>query len=170
MFQDTNLIAHMPWEVHLASLAGATVVMLRFGLALFASVVLHLLWRWVPQPGRHLYALTTGAAVIYYPFGNGCIHLIVPALAVYISMLCSRRHCHAVAWVVTFPYLIAWYAHSGAYSNTLHHRHSHVMQASGTSWKEGALDFTGAQMVITLRIIAVAVCYRDGGRNDEACF
>lgn len=33
----------------------------------------------------------------------------------------------------------------------------HVMQASGAAWKEGQLDFTGAQMVLTLRLIAVAV-------------
>lgn len=31
------------------------------------------------------------------------------------------------------------------------------MQASGAAWKEGQLDFTGAQMVLTLRLIAVAV-------------
>ena len=31
------------------------------------------------------------------------------------------------------------------------------MQASGVAWKAGHLDFTGAQMVLTLRLIAVAV-------------
>ena len=126
MFEYTNLIPHMPWEQQLAAMAGATVVMLRFGIALFASVVLHLLWRWVPteqgtlaactqnptsttqHTGRHLYALVTGAALLYYPFGNGCVHLIAPALAVYAAMLHTRRHCRSAAWVVTFPYLIAW--------------------------------------------------------------
>lgn len=33
----------------------------------------------------------------------------------------------------------------------------HVTGASGIAWKEGQLDFTGAQMVLTLRLIAVAV-------------
>lgn len=38
---------------------------------------------------------------------------------------------------------------------------SHVLQASGLSWKEGQLDFTGAQMVLTLKLIAIGVCYQD---------
>lgn len=41
-------------------------------------------------------------------------------------------------------------------------RRSHVLQASGLSWKEGQLDFTGAQMVLTLKLIAIGVCYQDG--------
>lgn len=44
----------MAWEQQLAALAGATVVMLRYGISLLASVALHLLWRWVPTAqGAH---------------------------------------------------------------------------------------------------------------------
>lgn len=42
---------------------------------------------------------------------------------------------------------------------------NHVKQTSGLSWKEGNLDFTGAQMVATLKLISVAVCYQDGWRT-----
>ena len=29
------------------------------------------------------------------------------------------------------------------------------------------MDFTGAQMVLTLKIISLAVCYQDGLKDDE---
>lgn len=29
------------------------------------------------------------------------------------------------------------------------------------------MDFTGAQMVLTLKLISVAVCYQDGMKQDE---
>ena len=35
------------------------------------------------------------------------------------------------------------------------------------SWKEGQLDFTGAQMVLTLKLVAIAICYQDGGRDNN---
>lgn len=37
---------------------------------------------------------------------------------------------------------------------------SHVLSASGEAWKAGNIDFTGAQMVATLKLIAVAMCYQ----------
>ena len=40
-------------------------------------------------------------------------------------------------------------------------------QTSGLSWKEGNLDFTGAQMVATLKLISVAACYQDGQRKGK---
>jgi lysophospholipid acyltransferase len=36
-----------------------------------------------------------------------------------------------------------------------------VANASGVSWNQGALDFTGAQMVLTLKLISTAMCYQD---------
>ncbi len=147
--------------------------------------------------------------LLYYPFGNGCVHLLTPAVVTYLAMVLCRPHCGTIAWVFTFPYLIAWcvfgcvcvcwgvgggggegcgccvrmcvcererrdtilnndtqsHDHTITQPHTI--THSHVMKASGTSWKEGALDFTGAQMVITLRIIAVAVCCQDGSSSDK---
>ena len=44
---------------------------------------------------------------------------------------------------------------------------SHVTAASGTAWKQGQLDFTGAQMVLTLKLISLASAYQDGLRPDE---
>lgn len=64
MFEDTNFIPIMTWEEQLAAAAGATVVMLRFGVAFFLSVALHLLWRWVPTvTGSVLHGISGGEPV-----------------------------------------------------------------------------------------------------------
>lgn len=101
--------------------------------------------------GRHWYALTTGLLLIYYPFGNDCLHALVSSTLVYAIMLLFPHYCGTLSWLVAFPYLIA----------------NHIGQASGLSWKEGNLDFTGAQMVLTLKLVAVAMCYQDGKRGGE---
>jgi len=57
---------------------------------------------------------------------------------------------HGVVFLLAFLYLIA----------------CHVGTASGTAWSKGNIDFTGSQMVLTLKIIAVAFNYRDGGLDE----
>lgn len=101
--------------------------------------------------GRHWYAVITGFLLIYYPFGNGCFNAFVTALLSYGCMLRFRQHCGTLVWLIAFPYLIA----------------NHILQASGMAWKEGHLDFTGAQMILTLKLVSVAMCYQDGARSDD---
>lgn len=138
-----------PWELQAAALGGLTLSQLRFFISFVLSVVLGAVFRHVPSPrGRHVFSLVTGVALIIYPFGSGCMHAFVPATLVYACMRQARARCGTLAWAIAFPYLIL----------------QHVLQASGAAWKEGHLDFTGAQMVLTLRLIAVAVSYQDGGK------
>lgn len=45
----------------------------------------------------------------------------------------------------------------------------HVVNASGLSWNAGDMDFTGGQMVLTLKLISMAVCFQDAhskGKED----
>lgn len=37
----------------------------------------------------------------------------------------------------------------------------HAANASGLSWNAGDMDFTGGQMVLTLKLISMAVCFQD---------
>lgn len=61
------------------------------------------------------------------------------------------RKCGTLAWLINFPYLLCL----------------HAANASGASWSAGALDFTGGQMVLTLKLIALAMCVQDACRADE---
>ena len=44
---------------------------------------------------------------------------------------------------------------------------SHVASASGEAWKQGQMDFTGAQMILTLKLISTAVSFQDGMKPDK---
>ncbi|KAA6421295.1 MAG: membrane bound O-acyl transferase family [Trebouxia sp. A1-2] len=135
------------WENDLSAIIGLTVSEFRFAISFFLSVFISWCWRFVPtSQGRHIYAVVTGFCLIYYPFGNGCFHALVPSTLTYAIMRYMRPQAASLAWLINFCYLIA----------------CHVSSASGTAWKEGHMDFTGAQMVLTLKMISAAVCYHDG--------
>jgi lysophospholipid acyltransferase len=109
-----------------------------------------------PLTARHLYSALTGAALLAYPFGPASLlHLAAPAAAVYAVMRQIRPHAGTLAWTAAFSYLV-W---------------RHVAGASGGAWKAGRVDYTGALMVLTLKVIAAAVAYQDGLRlaaEDES--
>jgi hypothetical protein len=44
---------------------------------------------------------------------------------------------------------------------------SHTINASGVSWNKGVLDPTGAQMVLTLKLISTAMCLQDYHEKKE---
>jgi hypothetical protein len=48
--------------------------------------------------------------------------------------------------------------------------HSHVAGASGERWRENNVDFTGAMMVLALKLISAGVSYQDGLQKPEVCF
>lgn len=61
----------------------------------------------VCQPaGRHIFALVSGFLLIYYPFGNGCFHALIPSVLAYAAMRRYRARCGTAAWLIAFPYLI----------------------------------------------------------------
>lgn len=148
-----NPIPYAAWEEDLAALVGATPSLLRFAVSFFASVPIGAGLRYVKSPkARHLYSFATGVALLYYPFGNGLVLALIPSLLTYLAMWRIREYASTLAWLVDFTYLIA----------------CHVTAASGTAWKQGQLDFTGAQMVLTLKLISLASSYQDGLRSEAA--
>ena len=90
--------------------------------------------------------MITGLALIYYPFGFGCIHSVLPSLLTYLAILLAPSKCGHVAWLSCFPYLI----------------YLHVVSASGENWQLGLLDFTACQMTLVLKLISIAVARQDG--------
>ncbi len=81
----------------------------------------------------------------------GVLHAFPPALAAYAAMRLAPRRAGVLAWGAAFPYLVA----------------AHVRHSSALAWKEGQLDFTGALMVLTLKVISVAVCTADGAAPPD---
>jgi lysophospholipid acyltransferase len=142
----------MGWELHGAEALGVSFSQFRFTIAFFLSVVAGAVFRLLPNPrARHVYSALSGFLLIYYPFGSGVFNALVPAAFSYLAMLRFREHAGTLTWLTSFGYLL-W---------------CHIGSASGQAWKEGKMDFTGAQMVLTLKLISVAVCYQDGLKEDK---
>ncbi|GAX79182.1 hypothetical protein CEUSTIGMA_g6622.t1 [Chlamydomonas eustigma] len=148
-FMETrhNYIPVMSWESDVAKLASMqSVDYIRFALALLVSVPVGACVNMFKSATvRHLYAVATGFVLIYYPFGYGVIHAAPPMLVVYLAMLMVPSYCGVLAWLSCFPYLI----------------YLHIASASGLNWQLGLLDFTGCQMVLTLKLITLAVARQD---------
>ncbi|EIE25092.1 membrane bound O-acyl transferase family protein [Coccomyxa subellipsoidea C-169] len=131
---------------------GIHVSLLRFAISFVASVPVGALFKFIPTVrGKHTFAIVTGFALLYYPFGIGVLHLLVPTFLTYLVMLQVRENSATLSWVINFAYLIA----------------CHVAASSGSKWKEGQVDFTGAMMVLALKLISAGVSYQDGLRKSE---
>mmetsp|Transcript_19134 Transcript_19134/g.57764 ORF Transcript_19134/g.57764 Transcript_19134/m.57764 type:complete len:484 (-) Transcript_19134:1770-3221(-) len=142
----------MQWEVNGAEALGVSFSTFRFTLAFLLSVVAGMIFRLIKTPrARHIYAAVSGFALIYYPFGAGVLNAFVPTALAYLTMWRVRQHCGTLTWIIAFGYLL-W---------------CHIASASGQAWKEGKMDFTGAQMVLTLKLISLAVCYQDGLKPEQ---
>eukprot|EP00798_Chlamydomonas_sp_ICE-L_P022213 gene22213-29276_t len=147
-----NLIKPMEWELSTGAAIGLSLDQFRFTLSMLLALPLSLGVRIVPtQLVRNLYILLTGFFLTYYPFGFGCIHALVTGVLTYIAMLALPKHCGTISWLINFPYLI----------------YMHVVNASGESWARGEMDFTGCQMIVTLKLISIAVGYQDSRKKKE---
>lgn len=147
-----NAIPVMHWEIFLAAQIGLSIDQFRFMVALLASVPAGAAVRLFKSPtARHLYATVIGFILVYYPFGFGVIHAVGPSVLVYLSVLLAPSSCGALAWLICFPYLI----------------YLHVVNASGSNWQLGLLDFTGCEMVLVLKLIAFAVARQDHWQSKK---
>ncbi|KAF5831049.1 MBOAT, membrane-bound O-acyltransferase family-domain-containing protein [Dunaliella salina] len=134
----------MEWELQLSSSFNLQQEVLRYTLCLFASVLVGAGIRLLKSPtARHLYSMMSGAALIYIAFGAGILHVLIPSALTYLAMALSPKHCGALAWAINLAYL--QYVHFG--------------NMAGPT--PPAMDFTGSQMVLFLKLISIAVCYQD---------
>uniref|UniRef100_A0A7S0WFI8 Uncharacterized protein n=1 Tax=Pyramimonas obovata TaxID=1411642 RepID=A0A7S0WFI8_9CHLO len=102
---------------------------------------------------RQVYSIVAGLTLCFYAYGaSGLKYLMVTPLMGYVCLIVVPRDAaHGVVALLGFLFLIA----------------CHVANASGSAWSEGNIDFTGSQMVITLKVVAIAFNYKDGD-VDEA--
>ncbi|CAI6007310.1 unnamed protein product [Closterium sp. NIES-65] len=98
---------------------------------------------------RHIWATLSGLVLTYIAFGYESLgHCVVACVVAYGSMLVYRKKCGVITFFTTFIYLIG----------------CHVYYMSGDSWRQGNIDFTGAMMILVLKVTSVAYDYQDGGK------
>lgn len=136
------------FEASLTAAANLSVDGVRFMLAFFASIAAGLLLRHTPTVlGRQAVSVLTGVALCAYVFGGGVLHGAVVVVLNWAAFSLAPRHAAASAWLLNFPYLAA----------------CHV--AGGDTWKRGDLDFTGAMMIIFLKMVSLGTNLADGSRG-----
>lgn len=95
---------------------------------------------------KHLFSATTGIFLAQFVFGSAWIHSFISAIVVYVCMLAlPRRRMPVVVFVFTMLYL------------TLSHLYRVWVDYMG--W---TLDHTGPQMILTIKLSALAYDYFDG--------
>lgn len=136
----------MEWEVQLQQSSGLTQDQTRFAVSFIVCILAGVLIRLLRNPTvRNIYSLLVGLLLLYFPFGSGILHCVFTSWLTYFVMWLIPRKCGTLAWLINFPYLLVL----------------HTINASGVSWNKGVLDPTGAQMVLTLKLISVAMCLQD---------
>jgi len=116
-------------------------------LCLLTAIPLGLLWRNLPGPtARHLFSIIGGIAFLVFCLGpTAWLHSLFTSLVTYamISFL-PASVSHKVVFAFAFSYLSA----------------SHIYRIV-TDYMGWTLDFTGSQMVVTLKLISTAFNVHD---------
>ena len=98
----------------IAAVLGVSVPVTRFLLCFVGSIPCSALARFVPAGRvRNLYAAATGIVLSYYSFGpEANLFFVLPIVVGYGSMVLARPHCGTITFLITFGFLLTWYAWS----------------------------------------------------------
>eukprot|EP00656_Telonema_subtile_P057001 TRINITY_DN9274_c0_g1_i2.p1 TRINITY_DN9274_c0_g1~~TRINITY_DN9274_c0_g1_i2.p1 ORF type:complete len:326 (-),score=80.20 TRINITY_DN9274_c0_g1_i2:886-1863(-) len=126
----------------------------KFMLTLIIAIPFGFLSRFVPLGSpRHFYNLMLGVMFAQGCYGPGWLHLIFSGSVSYLFLLVAPRSIsHRLVFVWMMGYIGA----------------THVYRMS-TEWLGWSMDFSGPQMMATLKITSLAFNYHDGkAGRDEA--
>lgn len=139
----------------LANASGTSTGELRFAFGVLAGVPLGFLHAQLPggTNAKHAFSCVTGTLLVAWLFGSDALHLLTTVVVAYIVMAVNRRHSHEIVWLLSFAFLL----------------YLHAANASGLAWAEGKIDFTGTQMMLTVRVITLAVNWADGLKPASRC-
>ena len=106
--------------------------------------------RLVPKGvARHAYGALTTISLLTLAYGRDAQQFVLAAGFVYGLMWLFPRDCGYCTWATIFTYQI----------------YLHYERASEEAWNQGSIDFTGSFMMLTLKLISVAMDYQDGSRR-----
>jgi lysophospholipid acyltransferase len=135
----------------LGSIVGLSGVQMRLMLCLFVSIPLAVPFR-VSSLGatpRHLYSTLLGLFFLYFCFlSDALLVLVLPTVAYVLLIVLPRSHSHFVVLSLSFGYL------------SICHVHRMIR-----NYLEAEVDFSGALMIVVLKVTSVAFDYHDGMRK-----
>eukprot|EP01028_Stygiella_incarcerata_P000312 TRINITY_DN10347_c0_g1_i1.p1 TRINITY_DN10347_c0_g1~~TRINITY_DN10347_c0_g1_i1.p1 ORF type:complete len:478 (-),score=87.52 TRINITY_DN10347_c0_g1_i1:843-2276(-) len=132
----------------LGSFVGLSGVQMRLMLCLFVSIPLALPFRFSSLGAfpRHIYSSLLGLFFLYFCFlSDALLVLALPAVAYVLLLVLPRSYSHIIILVLSFGYL------------SLCHIHRMI-----ENFLEADVDFSGALMIVVLKVTSVAFDYHDG--------
>jgi hypothetical protein len=129
--------------------------MVKFIVALFLSYPLGLGMRLMPSSTfKHLYSFLVGFLMLQFVFGPSWIHTFISSLVTYlICMLVPKKYLTSTAFLWVMGYMTI----------------AHCFRMY-VSYMSGILDFTGTQMVMTMKLTSFAFNYFDGHHDYNNVF
>jgi lysophospholipid acyltransferase len=149
-FLGVNKFQVQGWEEVAVRSLGLHISVIRLIVAAVLTIPCGVLHRMVPTAtGRHIYSFLTGAALLYYPFGNQITLIFASCLTMYLIMLVAPRYANRFSWWLAMPFLLL------------------CLERTGDLWDTGAVDITGSLMVLTLKEIAICHNLSDSYSNKK---
>eukprot|EP00928_Gymnodinium_smaydae_P013476 TRINITY_DN14912_c0_g2_i2.p1 TRINITY_DN14912_c0_g2~~TRINITY_DN14912_c0_g2_i2.p1 ORF type:complete len:526 (-),score=64.13 TRINITY_DN14912_c0_g2_i2:124-1701(-) len=153
--EGTVLVPVERLDATLESLAlPASVDIVKFLLTLVLALPLGFASRLIPKGSpRHLYNLVVGVAFAQACYGPGWLHMFFSSAVAYLMMLCAPRS-NSGLWVFVWMMLYIGCTH---------------VYRMWSDWLGYTMDFSGPQMMATIKVTSCAFNYSDGcaGRSEK---
>lgn len=154
LFAPANVVVYK--LLNAVGLPESDLSIVRFVLTLFMTIPIGLLFRFVPRGfTKHLLSICIGAYMCAWNFGSSWINLLVAASAQYFLMqVCCvipflRRFCHIIGVTFALVYLTV----------------CHLVRLH-TDYMGWSLDYSGAMMVMTIKLCSFAWNLFDGSDRE----
>jgi len=139
----------------LAGGLGFDVILLKYTLSLFLaypfSAILYLL---PSKQAKHAFSLLVGFLMVQWIFGPDWIHSFIAAAGTYvICAFVPKKRMHVVSFLFVMGYMVG----------------AHIYRMY-VSYMSGIFDFTGTQMVLTMKLTSFAYNYYDGTYDKKNVF
>ena len=151
-----NLVAVDAALTPVAAGAGMDLNILKYMITLFLAYPLGLIFGILPsiKPLKHFLSFIIGFIFVQWVFGPEWIHSFLSAAFTYgACMFAPRKILGPMTFWVVLGYMVACHAYK-MYMNSL----------TGLPYWQYALDFTGCQMVLTMKLTSFAYNVADGAR------
>lgn len=128
---------------------------IKYTVAMFLVYPFSILLRLLPDKNlKHLMSTVGGIVLMQWIFGADWIHSFVSSLVTYlICLLAPRKYCHYIVFIFAMAYMTG----------------SHLYRMY-VEYLTGVFDFTGTQMVITMKLTSFAYNLYDGTADRKNVF
>mmetsp|Transcript_31851 Transcript_31851/g.23568 ORF Transcript_31851/g.23568 Transcript_31851/m.23568 type:complete len:539 (+) Transcript_31851:74-1690(+) len=138
-----------------ASSLGMDVMLFKYTISLFLVYPLALTLYYLPGKGlKHLFSFVVGFLMVQWIFGPDWIHTFITSLATYLmTRIIPGKSMPVIVFIVIVSYMVL--------------AHGYKMY---TSYLSGIFDFTGTQMVLTMKLTSYAWNIYDGIHDRKKVF